>query len=77
MAVIRHFHPAGAPAVACAFIIDSLQRLNCHSNFLPMIAALGGNSPGDRDDASGREASRSRQWGGRNGYRGCGGNVRH
>jgi uncharacterized protein len=42
-------------------MIDSSQHLNCHSNFIPMIAALGGNNfAGHRDEGIGRKARTNR-----------------
>jgi hypothetical protein len=53
----------------CTFMIDSLQHLNCHSNFIPMIALFGrqiwAGQQGRSDWRLG--ADPSRQWGGCNG----------
>jgi hypothetical protein len=41
MLVIWHFLAFRSALLPCEFIIDSLRCLNCHSNFIPMIALFG------------------------------------
>jgi hypothetical protein len=64
MTSLRQYYGDFAASAGHAFIFDSSQRLNCHSNFLPKIALAWADvfSSGNRDAMIGRQGpDRSQQ----------------